>query len=97
MPTPARPPLQSREAPPVATPRAPGSPKVRKPRRTTTERRSPAETRPLAPAKAPAMARATQRPPSKLFPDLPLKKCTSCTLGNCQTLPCWALFSCNRT
>jgi hypothetical protein len=80
--------LQTREAPPAATPRAPGSPGAKKPRRMTAEHRSPAETHLQAPAKAPVMARATRRPPSKLFPDLLLKKCTSCTLGSHQTLPC---------
>jgi hypothetical protein len=53
--------------------------------------------RPQAPAKAPTMTRATQRPPSKLFLDLLQKKRVSCTLGSRQTLPCWAILNCNRT
>jgi hypothetical protein len=42
------------------------------------------------------MTRMMWRPPCKLFPDLLLKESSSCTLGSRQTLPCWALFSCNR-
>jgi hypothetical protein len=81
-PAPDRPQLRAREAPPAATPRAPGSPAAKKPRRMTAEHRSPAEKRPQVPATAPVMMRATRRPPSKLFPDLLLKKSTSCTLGS---------------
>jgi acetolactate synthase regulatory subunit len=88
---------QTRRAPPAATPPALGSPAARKLGRRTTKRRSPVERRPQAPAKAPTMTRATQRSPSKPFLDLLQKNRVSCTLGSRQTLPCWAILSCNRT
>jgi hypothetical protein len=97
MPALEHPPPRTRRAPPAVTPRAPRNPAARKLRRRTTERRSPAKGHPQALAKAPAMTRAMRRPPSKLFLDLLQKKCVSCTLGSRQTLPCWAILSCNRT
>jgi hypothetical protein len=89
------PPPRTRRAPPAVTPPTPENPAAGKPR--TTEQRIPARGHPQAPAKAPRMTRATQRPPSKLFLDLLQKKRVSCTLGSSQTLRCWASLSCNHT
>jgi hypothetical protein len=73
-PAPEHPQPRARRAPPAATPQAPGSPAAKEPGETTTERRSPAERRPQVLAKAPAMTRMMQRPPSKLFPRPPPKE-----------------------
>jgi hypothetical protein len=70
-PAPERSQPRARGAPPATTPQAPGSPAAKEPGRTMTERRSPAEMRPQAPAKALAMMRTTRRPPSKLLPRPP--------------------------
>jgi hypothetical protein len=62
-----RPQPRARRAPPATTPRAPGSPVVKKPRRlAATVRRSPVERPPWTPARAPAMTRAPRKMPHKL-------------------------------
>jgi hypothetical protein len=58
---------------------------------TTAERCSPAEMRPQALAKAPAMTRMTWRPFSKLFPDLTTRKKLTCSAPNMATRSAYAV------
>jgi hypothetical protein len=70
-PTQERPQPRARKAPLEGTPQAPGSLAAKESGKTMMEWRSPAKRHPQVPAKAPAMTRMPQRPPSKLFPRPP--------------------------